>query len=94
MDQSLNYYQSCIKELLSTYETMRTEHSKVELIFDDERGHYMAVRIGWFNQRYTHFCLVHIEICDGQVIIHCNNTEERLLYIVICDSRWIGNDIR
>lgn len=76
MEQSVTRYQSAIKQLLSEYERLKTEHSKVVLLFDDERMQYLAARVGWLNQARVHFCLVHIEISDDTVIIHCNNTED------------------
>lgn len=76
MEPSVTRFQSAIKQLLSGYERLKTEHSKVVLLFDDERMQYMAARVGWLNQTRVHFCLVHIEISDDAVIIHCNNTED------------------
>lgn len=77
MEQIASYRKS-IKQLLSQYEQLGTEHSKVLLLFDDERMDYMAVRVGWMNQQRIHVCLVHIEIVDNHVVIHCNNTEDMI----------------
>ncbi|MCB9156135.1 MAG: XisI protein [Caldilineaceae bacterium] len=71
-------YQESVKKILSQYEQLETEHSKVLLLFDDMRMDYMAVRVGWMNQRRIHVCLVHIEIVDNHVVIHCNNTEDMI----------------
>jgi hypothetical protein len=69
-------YQASIKSLLSTYQALETPCSKVELIFDDQRLHYIALRIGWQQHKRIHFCLVHIDICDDRVVIQANNTED------------------
>jgi hypothetical protein len=76
MEKTLEYYKSCVKRLLSVYEALRMERSQVDLLFDDERMHYMAVRVGWVNRKRLHLCLVHIDICDGMIVIQCNNTED------------------
>ena len=66
MENSLAFYQQCIKEVLSEYERLHTEWSKVELLFDDERGHYMVLRVGWFKQKRVHRCLIHIDISGDE----------------------------
>jgi hypothetical protein len=76
MEERITLYQTCIKRLLSEYQPLDTQWSKVELIFDDEHQHYMAFRVGWFKHKRIHFCLVHIDICDDMVVIQANNTED------------------
>lgn len=76
MEDALKFYKNCVKQLLSTYESDRTENSQVELLFDDERMRYMAVRVGWANRKWLHLCLVHIDIVQDQIVIQCNNTED------------------
>lgn len=65
-----------IKKVLAPYESLTTEHSQVELLFDDERMRYMVVRVGWFGHKRIHLCLLHIDIHGDKVIIQCNNTED------------------
>ena len=76
MDKTVEYYKRCVKQLLSTYESLHTERSQVDLLFDDARMHYMAVRVGWANRKRLHLCLVHIDICNDLIVIQCNNTED------------------
>jgi hypothetical protein len=76
MEKSIDFYKQCIKKLLSEYESLETEHSKVALLFDDEHSHYMAVRFGWFGQKRIHLCLAHISLEDDIVVLQCNNTED------------------
>lgn len=78
MGKTIEHYKKCVKQLLATYESLHTERSQVDLIFDDERMHYMAVRVGWANRKRLHLCLVHIDICDEMLIIQCNNTEDSI----------------
>ncbi len=78
MEKGLDIYKHYIKQVLSTYETLKTNQSEVKLIFDDVRMHYMVMRIGWLNQKHIHLCLVHIDITSDVVIIQCNNTEDMI----------------
>ncbi|GAK59898.1 XisI protein-like protein [Candidatus Vecturithrix granuli] len=78
MDHTIAFYQACIKQLLSEYEALQTEDSRVELVFDDERERYVVMRVGWFHHKRIHHCLVHIDLCDHTIIIQANNTEDQL----------------
>ncbi|MEZ4732173.1 MAG: XisI protein [Caldilineaceae bacterium] len=79
MDKKIETYKKCVRDLLLPYESLRTDRSKVELIFDNERMRYMAVRVGWADRKRLHLCLVHIDIYDGKIIIQCNNTEDLII---------------
>jgi len=78
MEKDLNFYQESIKKVLSGYEMLNTEQSSVELLFDDERKRYTAIRLGWLAQKRIYLCLVHIDIEDEAIIIQCNNTEDMI----------------
>ncbi len=78
MDHTVTFYQNCIKHLLSEYESLRTEETDIELIFDDERQRYLVMRVGWVHHKRIHLCLVHIELRNNTIIIQANNTEEQL----------------
>jgi hypothetical protein len=67
-----------VKNLLDEYETLSNRWSDVELLFDDKRQRYIAVRVGWQNHRRIHRCLIHINIVDETVVIQANNTEDDL----------------
>jgi len=76
MDKTISGYQDCIKQVLSAYQQETAEGVKTELIFDDQRLHYLAVRVGWFKQKSVYLCLVHLDICDDMIVIQANNTED------------------
>lgn len=78
MEQTIEFYGDCVKALLSQYAPLKTESSQVELIFDDERMRYTAIRVGWFRGKRVHRCLIHIDVCDDTVIIQANNTESEI----------------
>jgi|GEM_PF-468561 len=79
MDKKIEFYKNCVKNLLLPYESRRTENIKNQVLFDDERLHYMAVAVGWINHKQYHISLMHIDICDGKINIHCNNTERLII---------------
>ena len=76
MENSTEFYKRCVKQLLTGYESLTTGDSRIELIFDDERMRYMAVWVGWQKYRRIHQCAVHIDICNGQILIQWNDTED------------------
>lgn len=76
MEKSTLNYEVCVKNLLKAYEKQNTPHSKVELIFDDARKRYLVLRVGWFEEKRLHLCLVHIDLVADKVIIQANNTED------------------
>lgn len=78
MDNALEKYKAGIKKVLSAYQELKTDSTDVELLFDDERLRYMAVRVGWHKQKRIHLCLIHIDVREGSVIIQANNTEDEI----------------
>lgn len=78
MEKTVELYKNRIKTLLSRIEPLKTDAAQVELIFDDERMRYAAIRVGWFHGKRVHRCLLHIDICDDTVIIQANNTESEI----------------
>jgi hypothetical protein len=75
MASKIDFYKRCIKQLLAEYESFKSPCPHVELLFDDERMSYMAVRVGWLKDKHLHLCLVHIDILDDTLVVQCNNTE-------------------
>lgn len=78
METSIDFYKRCIKQALSEYENLKTDHCKTELVFDDEHGRYLVVWLGWQGQKRIHTCSVHIDIVDENIVIQWNDTEELL----------------
>ncbi|MCP4648535.1 MAG: XisI protein [PVC group bacterium] len=76
MESTVTFYKQCVKTLLAHYESLRIEGTDIELLYDDERMRYMALRVGWMNQKRLYLCLLHIDIVGETIIIQCNNTED------------------
>jgi len=87
MEGSLEFCKQCVKKVLSQYESLKDEDSKIELIFDDERMHYMALWVGWHEYKRIHQCAVHINIVGTRaavgdsycITIECNDTEDSVV---------------
>ncbi len=75
MASQIDFYKRCIKKLLFECESFKSPWANVELLFDDERMSYMAVRVGWLKHKRIHLCLVHIDILGDTMVVQCNNTE-------------------
>lgn len=76
METPIAFYKQCITQVLGTYESLKTPDAEIELIFDDERMRYVAMWIGWQNQKRIHQCAIHIDIGDEKIVIQWNDTEE------------------
>lgn len=73
----LEKYRTIVKNLLKEYAQIPELEESVEnqLIFDEKNDHYLLISQGWCNQKRIHYCVIHIDIIDGQVWIQANNTE-------------------
>ena len=79
MENTIVFYQQCIKSLLRRYEALKTNYSRAEAIFDDEHGRYLVVWIGWMKSKRIYQSAIHIEICEHEIVIQCNDTEDLLV---------------
>ncbi len=79
MENTITFYQQCIKTLLRRYEALKTNYSHAEVIFDDERYRYLVVWVGWMKSKRIYQSTIHIEICDQEIVIQCNDTEDLLV---------------
>jgi ketopantoate reductase len=71
-------YQEIVKRVISQYSTIKPSYGdvEVELVYDDERGHYELVYAGWDGYRRIHGSVVHIDVRDGKVWIQHDGIEE------------------
>lgn len=78
METSIVFYQRCIKQILNEYALLQTAQLTTELVFDDERGHYLVLWLGWNGHKRIHECAIHIDIINDKIVIQWNDTEELL----------------
>lgn len=78
MDTRLEY-QNLIKSVLQNHAEYRAtlnDGYSSQLIFDDERGQYLILDMGWNGDRYLHATPIHISLIGDKVWIQYDDTEE------------------
>ena len=76
----LEKYQQAVRQLLTqcTEDQSSGEEIQTQLVFDDERGHYQWMEIGWDEFTRIYNCLVHFDIQKNKVWLQRNMTERDL----------------
>lgn len=71
-------YREAVKSILSQYAAVRPSYGEVEveLVFDDERGHYELMYTGWDGYRRIHGSVVHVDIREGKLWIQHDGIED------------------
>ncbi|MBP0020521.1 MAG: XisI protein [Cyanobacteria bacterium SBLK] len=73
----LNHYRKSIKELLSQYNSWKRhpDNCESQLIFDEERDHYLWFDVGWNESKRIYYCVIHFDIKDGKIWLQQNATD-------------------
>lgn len=71
-------YRSIVMSALSAWESRPGPEStlRFEPVFDQQHDRYMVVVVGWDGKHHVHSTLLHIDIIDGKLWIHHDQTEE------------------
>lgn len=78
MDTKLKY-QEIIKDVLQKHIKYRMSLSDgyySQVLFDDERGHYLLLDWGWNGDKYLHATPIHIDLINNKIWIQYDDTEE------------------
>lgn len=78
MDTRLKY-QSIIKSVLQNHADYRAtlpDGYTCQVVFDDERGQYLVLDLGWNGDKYLHATPIHISLIGNKVWIQYDDTEE------------------
>ena len=77
MDKVKNYQQIIISLLNEYRDFISGSNStlKNEFIIDTNNNHYQWIYFGWEKNKFSYAVNIHIDIVDGLVWIHQNNTE-------------------
>ncbi|MFN6486119.1 MULTISPECIES: XisI protein [unclassified Nostoc] len=78
MDTRLKY-QDIIKTVLQNHANYRTglpDGYASQVLFDDERGQYLVLDIGWSGDKYLHATPIHLSLIDEKIWIQWDDTEE------------------
>ncbi len=78
-------YAAIIKRLLGGYANIKPSVGdiEVELICDEERGHYELMQCGWIGHRRVHGSVIHIDIKGDKVWIQHNGTKEKIAQMLM-----------
>lgn len=76
----LETYRQAIKRLLTqcTEGGQSSTDIQVQLIFDDERGHYQWMELGWQGLTRVYNCIVHLDIQQDKIWLQRNMTDREL----------------
>ena len=79
MDKLAGYRQA-VRQLLSRCTEGKTSNSEIEvqLVFDEERGHYQWIELGWEGHLRVYRCFVHFDIREGKIWLQRNMTDQDL----------------
>ncbi|MGI2907271.1 XisI protein [Tolypothrix sp. VBCCA 56010] len=78
MDTRLKY-QQIIKNILKEHAEYRAcipDSYDSQVLFDDERGRYLVLDIGWSDDKYLHATPIHLDLIDDKIWIQFDDTEE------------------
>jgi XisI protein len=78
MDTRLNY-KEIIKSILQSHANYRAtlpDGYTSQVLFDDERGQYLVLDIGWNGDNYLHATPIHLSLRDDKIWIQYDDTEE------------------
>ncbi len=70
-------YKTYIKNILEKYDSYLDKNDPVRNlnIFDDEKGHYCAMDVGWNGTHFVHNCIFHFDVIDGKIWLQANWTD-------------------
>lgn len=71
-------HKAIVKAAIMKYADMMRFKEPIEkqVIFDDERGHYLLMKVGWRNSKPVYGTTFHIDVRpDGKVWVQRDNTD-------------------
>ena len=70
-------YREIIKQLILDYAKIKPAYGDIdrEIVFDEERGHYELLSIGWKGVKRVHYTVFHLDIKDGKIWLQKNSTD-------------------
>lgn len=73
---TLTHYRQIVRQLMEEYAQFKPSHGQidVELIIDEDKGHYELMYVGWDAHRRVHGSVIHIDIISDKVWIQHDGT--------------------
>lgn len=78
MDSQLKNYQQIVKQILLQHAEHKPGHGEIDSrpVFDDDRGDYLLLGVGWDITGRVHSVLLHLYIKNNKIWIEEDGTEE------------------
>lgn len=74
--ETMNYPELVQTVLARHTESHLPKGTELQLIFDNQRNHYLVIHLGWEGEKRTYGSMIHVDIKDGKIWIQCDFTEE------------------
>ncbi len=73
---TIEHYREQVKRILTEYADVKSSIGQIhsEAIFDDAKGHYEVIHIGWMGKRRVHGMVIHIDIIGDKLWIQYDGT--------------------
>lgn len=73
----LKLYRQSIKNLLTEYQSLEKEsiYRESQLIFDENKDHYLWLKIGWNDQKRIYYTVIHFDIKNDKIWLQQNATD-------------------
>ncbi len=83
--EKLAQYRQIIKDVLIPYTQIPYSHGELicKPVFDEAHDSYILITLGWDNKTRVHGCLVHLDIIDGKIWVHRDETEDGVTYELV-----------
>ena len=77
---AIEQYKQFVRKLLSDRAQLVSKQRKakeyeVQTIFDEERGHYQLLYVGWRGNSRDFGCVLHLDVKNGKIWIQHDGTE-------------------
>ena len=74
-----------VKQLLTEYAQYSPSSGEIEMetIFDESRGRYQLVALGWQGKRRVHGCVIHVDITENKVWLQHDSTDAEIAQTLV-----------
>ena len=71
-------YANIVREIVEGVAVQFPEDGEIETqrVYDEARGHFELLRVGWRNKRRIHGIALHVDVQNGKVWIQHDGTED------------------
>jgi hypothetical protein len=74
---TLEHDRSLVMRLLDAHQQETASNGTIDasVVFDRDHDRYLLLSVGWNGERRVHYCLIHIDLIDGEFWIQKDTTE-------------------